>query len=56
MKDKDHKRYFLQGTKKRIAELEHKRFITKDITRAEMFELDACRGDVKRLEIEVKQV
>ena len=56
MKDKDHKRFFLKQTKRRIAELEHKKFITKDITRAEMFEMDACKGDVKRLEVEVKQV
>lgn len=42
--EREHIKMFLEQTLKRIKELEGK----STITRAETFELDACRYDVKR--------
>ncbi|MEK2647364.1 hypothetical protein [Bdellovibrio sp. BCCA] len=39
-------KHFLEKTKKRLAVLEAK----QTLTRAEVFEKDACKGDIKRAE------
>ena len=52
--DLKHRRYFYKETLIRASELTEKEK-DKTITRPETFELDMCRGDIKRCEVWFKK-